>query len=160
MKKFLSAISVTLFWLLWPVMFLYLKFSSVRTRVLLVSNDEVLLVRGWISANHYGLPGGGMHKHETAEAGAVREVAEEVGIVLPESTLQKLATHTHDAFNLKYKAHFFVVQLSEKPAVHRQRFEIMEATWVPIAQAASLVLDQDARYALKRYQPPEQASLL
>src|SRR4051812_17481145 len=83
-SRFFRLLGTIAFWLSWPALWIYLR-GSQRTRVLIVCDEEILLVRGWLSTGQWSLPGGGLHKNEDPVAGAQREVAEEVGISLTAS---------------------------------------------------------------------------
>jgi 8-oxo-dGTP pyrophosphatase MutT (NUDIX family) len=160
MKKLWGWIGTGVFWVLWPVWVVYFKFSGTRSRVLVVCDDEVLLLQGWLGVKEWNLPGGGVKKGETIEAGAVRELAEETGIMINESNLTRLGRRQHNRYGLRYKAEFFVVHLAEKPTLTLSRHEIFAGKWVRLSRVETLALNDDARYALKRYTPTEQASLL
>ena len=61
----------------------WLNFSSnyiQSVRVILVDERRVILVSHWYAPWAWTLPGGGVHKDESPEAAAVREVREEVGL--------------------------------------------------------------------------------
>ena len=52
------------FWLSWPVLWLYLRRGS-RTCLLLVVDGEFLALRGWFGNGDFSMPGGGVHRGET-----------------------------------------------------------------------------------------------
>jgi 8-oxo-dGTP pyrophosphatase MutT (NUDIX family) len=160
MKKLWNWLGNLLFWLLWPALWIHLRYGGVRSRILVVCDGEALFLRGWLSIEKFGLPGGGSKKGESIEAGAVRELEEETGIVVAESSLVKLGTRMHKEKGLHYQARFFTVTLDAKPELKLPWYEIVEARWVNLADTQSLLLNAETLYALKRYQPPEQASLL
>ncbi len=160
MKKIWGGIGLLLFWIMWPFWIVYFRLSRKRSRVLVVFEDEVLLVRSFISLRQWGLPGGGNTKHESPEASAVRELHEETGIEVTETSLQRLGSRNHNRYGIKYRADFFVLQLDEKPILKVGKPELLTAEWATISELAIYNLDDDAFYAIKRYQPPQQASLL
>ena len=161
MRRIWGWIGTGLFWLLWPVWFVYFKFSGRRSRVLVVAGDEVLLVQGWLGTHaEWSLPGGGNAKNETSNSSAVRELYEETGIQTTESGLHELGQRVNTSYGLHYIADFYVLALSEKPKLKLPRIEIVSAVWVPLDETQNYKLDDDARYALKQYRPPEQPSLL
>ena len=122
--------------------------------------EEALFLKGWLNGGKFGLPGGGCKKGETVESSAVRELFEETGIVVNESSLVKLGKRNHTEKGLSYQASFFTVTLNAKPVLKLPWQEIVEARWVKVTDTGELPLNADTEYALKRYQPPEQASLL
>lgn len=160
MKKLWDKIGTLLFFMAWPILWFYLRYGGVRSRVLIICDDQVLLIRGWLNNNKFGLAGGGCKKGEAIETSAVREVYEETGIVIAESSLVKLGSRTHKEKGLQYKARFFLVKLSEKPELKLPWYEIIEARWVNLSEVHNFTLNPETVFALKRYQPSEQASLL
>jgi 8-oxo-dGTP pyrophosphatase MutT (NUDIX family) len=160
MKRIWKTIGSILFWLLWPFWVIYFHFSHVRARVVVVCDEEVLLLQGWLGSNEFNLPGGGLKKGEKPITAAVRELYEETGITVAESSLTKLGSRKHDAYGIKYHADFFCVTLTEKPELKLRRFEILAAAWVPLEQIGEMKLDTDTHSALRRYRPSEQATLL
>ncbi len=160
MKKLLNMVGTGLFWLLWPAWVVYFRFSGNRPRVLVVYGDEVLLVQGWVGSKKWSLPGGGAKRYEKSSAAAVRELREETGIDLPESSLTKLCSYKHATRRLKYSGDLFSVCLPEKPILTLKKMEIWRAEWFVLGEINELIIDNEAQLALRRYRPPEQASLL
>lgn len=153
-------IGTGLFWLLWPVWVVYFRLSGTRSRVLVVVEDEVLLLKGWLGDKKYNLPGGGTKKQESTRSSAIRELYEETGITVAESSLTSIGTQTHKKRGLQYTADYFVLQLPSKPELKLNKLEIFSAAWVGLNNLSTVKLGDDALFALKRYQPLEQASLL
>lgn len=117
------------FWLSWPLLFLFLA-SSRRTRILVVNGNDVLVVRGWLSSGRWGLPGGGLHRGEDPAEGAVRELKEETGIDVKATKLQKLYSgKTKTGHGLRYIVYAYALELGEKPALARQKFELTHLEW-------------------------------
>ena len=160
LKKLWGRIGTVLWWLLWPVWFLYFRNGPLRSRVLVLCGDEVLVVQNWLGPKKFALPGGGCHKNESPLVSAVRELYEETGIGAAESALTRLGSRRHTQYGLRYHAKFFSMQIHDKPTLKLRRPEIFAAVWVPYEQAQVLRLDDEVLYALKRYRPMRQASLL
>ena len=103
MQKLWQGIGIAVFWLAWPGLFVYLRWSE-RTRVLVVAGGEqVLLVKGFLSDGRWSLPGGGLHRHEDKLAGALRELREETGLVLKPEQLTPLASTIFRDRGLQFK---------------------------------------------------------
>jgi 8-oxo-dGTP pyrophosphatase MutT (NUDIX family) len=119
------------FWLGWPVLFVYLRFGY-RTRVLIVNGDEALVVKGWLGSNRWQLPGGGVHRGESSEAGALREIKEETGITLTTKQLAFLEEGVGGTDGLHFRYYGYLVELPKRPIVQRHQLEITEAAWVPV----------------------------
>lgn len=60
----------------------YWKIRKIQTRgvrVMLVCQGKLVLVRHWYNSL-WVMPGGGIHRHETPEQAAIREIKEELGV--------------------------------------------------------------------------------
>jgi len=124
----MKLLSNAFFWVTWPITWLFLH-GSRRSRVLVVADDSVLLVKHWHGTGHWSLPGGGLHRHETPDAGAVRELLEETGIATDVSQLRDLGVTRAKTKGIGYTAYLYAVELPNIPELHLQRFEIMESEW-------------------------------
>ncbi len=160
MKKLWGLVGYGLFWLGWPAWVVYFRFSGTRSRVLVVCNDEVLLVKGWLGTNQWCLPGGGVKKGEQPIAAAVRELCEETGVTTPESNLTQLGSYKHTQHGFNYNAQLFCLRLPQKPQLRMRKGEILDAAWFQLNSAHTLKLDDEARLAIRLYNPLEQRSLL
>jgi 8-oxo-dGTP diphosphatase len=160
MRKIWKLIGIFLFWLLWPAWFIYFRVFPRRTRVLVVWDHKILLVRGWLSNNRYSLPGGGAHRYEDLALAATRELKEETGIEILPAALRKIGTKKITKYGLNYKATYFSVELSSQPILIAARYEISELFWADKKQLKTLKLSPGTIYAINSYQAPEQATLL
>lgn len=108
-------------------------------RVVLVDRDDrVLLIHGHDPARpergwYWFTPGGGLEPGETLAQGAVREVQEETGLVLPEPALGPVVAESRIEFgfeDLLVRQHnrFFVVRVDA--------FEVDTSGWEPAEQRA------------------------
>ena len=66
-----------------------------RATAVVVRGGTVLLVRE-AGVHYFSLPGGGIHKGETAEAAASREIREELGLVA--ARVERLPACDHAGF--------------------------------------------------------------
>ncbi len=130
-KNITNVLGRVLFWVVWPAIWLTIKFGS-RTRVLVIVGNNVLVVKPWLGVGCWTLPGGGLHKSESPVRGAVRELLEETSITISPKKLVGLGKSCGKEFGLKYEYHGFAVVLKDKPALHLQRSELIEATWLPL----------------------------
>jgi 8-oxo-dGTP pyrophosphatase MutT (NUDIX family) len=136
MKALQRILGPLVFWLSWPVAFIYLRLGS-RTRVLIIVEDCVLLVKGRFGLDDWSLPGGGLHRGEAAEEGAVREVVEETGIQLDTEQLQFLYSTRAKTKGLQFNYSCFYVRLTQRPPVKIRLAEIAEAGWVPLQDVSA-----------------------
>lgn len=150
MKKLLAIAGIIAFWLSWPFLYVYLKRGE-RTRVLLVAGDHVLLIRTWHGTGEWSLPGGGARAHEELHDAAVRELEEEVGIVLEPQQLIRLNKKTHSEYKLTFSCHYFYAQLPEQVHARPRLPEVLDVKWVPLAEIGAHRLGPDSKHALSAY---------
>ncbi|HSX15822.1 MAG TPA: NUDIX hydrolase [Candidatus Saccharimonadales bacterium] len=148
MNRLWRRVGTVLSVLAWPALFVYLRIGA-RTRVVVLAEGQVLLVQGWLSRERWQLPGGGLHWREQSEAGAVRETFEETGLQLDPASLRLLQSEWCTAGGLSFYAHFFVVQLKQKPSLPEPHGEIVAMVWVPITEAHTLPVKADVRRGLE-----------
>lgn len=114
-----------------PAIFLYAAASKPRTRMLIIVDEEILVVKNWLGAGNWSLPGGGAHKGEAPITAAIREVQEELGIDLSTLDIQELGHQVSmESTLLKSKYYLYAVTLKQKPQLTLQRLEIMDAKWI------------------------------
>lgn len=151
MRRILKAGGRLAFWGLWPVWFVYFRFSSRRSRVLVVAEGQLLLVRDWLGGSSWGLPGGGAKRSEPIEVSAQRELLEEVGLQIEPNQLRPLGDYLHRKAGLRFRAYFFVLELSEKPQLDRRRREVADMAWYGRTALASVPVNADTEHALAAY---------
>jgi ADP-ribose pyrophosphatase YjhB (NUDIX family) len=117
------------FWLAWPAFYVYLARSE-RTRIVVMYQGRVLVIKNWLSDGRWSLPGGGLHTGEPPVIGAARELCEETGVAVKPEALQLLGGGRYQLHGLHYPFQSFVVMLQEEPELHRQRIEVSEIRWM------------------------------
>lgn len=133
------------FWLSWPLLAVYLRFGK-RTRILVVAEGKVLVVKGWLGSGKWCLPGGGLHRNEKPLDGVLRETKEETGLVLAPSLVKYVDGKRQGANGAYFWCERFIAELEEIPKVKKSGLEIVEVAWVEaseltIASASQDVLD-------------------
>jgi|GEM_PF-2776621 len=116
--------------------------------LLLTHRNEALLVRRakYPQTGKLGIPGGFVDmieengipiRGESLEESAVREVREEIGVIIDDPTSLQYVTSGGNAYD--YNGHlyftsdaFFTHEVSEKPEIIIQKAEIAEAVWVAL----------------------------
>lgn len=138
----------------WIVIFNLKIFTAItkrpRARVLVVNEQgQLLLIRAHISHGKWTLPGGGLERGESAVSAATRELYEETGIRVDESSLQYLATLERPAYDIPFSAPLFLVivkSTSLPSAIHNPR-EIKSIGWFD-RDTLPLPLSTTVTYAL------------
>jgi 8-oxo-dGTP pyrophosphatase MutT (NUDIX family) len=109
------------------------------TQIALWNAGEVLLVRNsYIS--YYSAPGGYMRRNEPAREAAVRELEEEVGIVVSPDKLVPALEVTHDWENKRDHVQIFNLELPARPTIRVDHREVLEASWFTPERALALKL--------------------
>ena len=119
--------------LLWQLKRTFLRVTGWRTRgvkvMLLNPAGELLLIRNTYGRSHlHVLPGGGIHRGETPEAAAAREVREEVAVACERLTLRSV--HRNHAEGKRDTIYFFTGFTTGTPRPNS--FEIEEAGFWPL----------------------------
>jgi 8-oxo-dGTP pyrophosphatase MutT (NUDIX family) len=131
------ALGIGLNWLGTPLLKLYLE-HGVRSRVIIASGDKVLLVQGWLSNGKWMLPGGGLHKNEPPEVGAIREIKEEVGFDVRASNLNELSRGRikDNVYRINYVLYELILPVTIKP--QKQFFELSDCQWFDVDKILSM----------------------
>jgi 8-oxo-dGTP diphosphatase len=140
--KLWKKIGQSAFFLSIPLLHIYLR-AHKRTRVLIVSEGKVLLVKGWLGSGKWILPGGGRHIGESAEQAVIRELREETGITLEPEHLKDVGEAHFARYGLRFTYQQFVAEL---PAVIKptlRQIEIVDATWMPLKELSLSVVEYD-----------------
>lgn len=147
MKKFWQRLGQTVFFASIPLLHLYLRLHK-RTRVLIVAENKALLVKGWIGSGKWILPGGGRHRGESAIDGVVRELREETGIQLPSTKIRDAGEARFVRYGLRFTYQQFIVELPKAITPRVRRFEIADATWMPLVEINEQNADRDVMQLL------------
>lgn len=107
-----------------------------RTRVIIICEDKVLLVKDWLGDGLWDFPGGGLKGNETLDEAAVREVREEVGIILSPKELVNLGTFEVKKDQVLFKIDLFAEAVSSMH-IKKRLIEISEAEWFPLSKLPS-----------------------
>lgn len=146
MKKLWALLGVIAYWLSLPLLHVYLRGTS-RTRVLVTSGTDVLVVKPWLGNGKWILPGGGMHRNEPAKSAALRELREETGIRVTEAEYVRAYVYNEDRLLFNYE--LFTVKLEKKPELKRQLLEIVDIAWVPANKLSKHNANYDVVSALE-----------
>lgn len=126
--KFIERVGAIGFYLAWPAFYVYLRLS-VRTRILVIWQGKILVLKNWLSDGRWSLPGGGTHSGEDVKAGAVRELFEETGLQASVEDLELIGTGECRLHGLHYPFCSYVVRLRTGQMLKRQRIEVSRLEW-------------------------------
>jgi 8-oxo-dGTP pyrophosphatase MutT (NUDIX family) len=134
MKKPRLRFGNIIFWVIWPVIYLYLR-PSHRSRVLVIADNKLLVVMDRLGRREWTIPGGGLHVNEIALNSAVREVGEETGISLERGDLKPLTVNqVIRESGFRYLIDSFWIKLPAPLPIKKQTNEIYAAEWIPIEE--------------------------
>lgn len=150
MRKLVTLIGRVAFWILWPALYVYMR-GSRRTRVLVMHDDEVLVIKHWLGRDFWQLPGGGLHKKEAVLVGAARELLEETGIVAAYADLQYLGAEHAKVAGIPLVQEYVCLTVTVKPQVTMQKIEIRTYAWLHKTDHA-VVASRSLMRALDRLQ--------
>ena len=150
MNKIWKLIGRLTLWVGWPVLWLTLRHSR-RTRVLIIADNQLLVVKGWLGTGQWALPGGGLHKGEVDKAGAIREVKEETGLTLQAKHLKPLYSGRTKRHGLSFDFVCFVTKLPAPTKVSKQLLEITDIAWLDLKDLQPNELTADAQQALSTW---------
>jgi len=141
------------FYVSWPWLWLYFA-SAERARVIIWDDrGRALLVQGkwmlWYDDPGLSLPGGGLRRGEDPAAGAVRELAEELGLKIAPQELRPLGITRIHEHGIAYNAHLFAARLQAAPALHLQHSEIVDAQWYTPKELTKFPLKPEVQRALE-----------
>lgn len=149
MHKGLLAIGQLVHYLAWPFWFVYFRLSTPRSKVVLEVDDEVLLIKNWLSQGEWSLPGGGAHRKEQIEVAAARELYEETSVKIQPDELEFLAYKEVNENKIKVRTNYFKCRLNDKPKIKLRKTEVAEYIWVKKSDIKNLKLSNQTRIGLK-----------
>ena len=140
------------FWLLWPGLFIYFRFSR-RSRLAIVDGNKILLIQDraalWFDDDRWTVPGGGLRWFERPDKGAVRELHEVLGVTVEPGTLRLLWRGKLGEYGLKYRGYFYLAQLPKAAKLSLRASEVAAAKWHVIDSLQPHELSLEAYRALR-----------
>lgn len=101
------------------------------------SRGQVLLVRNSY-VPYYSAPGGYVRPAESGRDAALRELLEEIGVTVRPEDLELALDVTHDWEGKRDHVQIFNLRVAERPAVHIDHREVIEAAWFDPKQVLQL----------------------
>jgi 8-oxo-dGTP diphosphatase len=134
MRQFLRFIGMVVYFCAWPFWMIYFRGQG-RTRILVFQEGKLLVIKNWLGDNRWQLPGGGMHRHESALDGAIRELREETSLDLDPRQLQDVGKGEHHRYGISFDFQVFITKVAVVPSkIRAQRIEVAELAWLPLDQ--------------------------
>ena len=148
---FWSGIGRLLYFVTWPGIWLVVKCTPPRTRVVIVHDGQVLVLRDWLGTGQWGLPGGGLHRGEDSRIGAVRETREETGIELNPEKLHPLGEFRMQSSGMTINYQAFYIELPKKPIVRVDGKEVVDYQWLNIDKLDKSNLSTSAKTIISTF---------
>lgn len=152
MNKVVQRTGIVAFWIGWPGLWLLSRFGKHRTRVIVICGQQVLIVKDWIGAGKFSLPGGGLKLGEDPKTCALRELKEETGIELKPTQLKDFGDFNNLVQSgMKFHCKAFYAVLTSKPELKLQHLEIVEAKWIPLKKMGDYNINPAALKILQAF---------
>ncbi len=120
-----------LFWILWPLVWLYAPLTR-RVRVVIVRHSgETLLLKNWFGPGFWQLPGGGIKFGESVKQAAIREIKEELGVDLTTVSVLNAEPVLCRQFGLLMRYHYVVSSVSSDQVV-KLGHDVQTYTWAQV----------------------------
>lgn len=137
-----------LYYITWPGIWLVVRLTPPRTRVVVTCEDKILLTKDWLGSGHWSLPGGGLRRGEPADVGAVRELLEETGVVASPGDLTKFMTLEPSGIKRASRLICFHLRLRKAPAVSAHQLQILDCVWATSTQLDSMKVSSTSKKIL------------
>lgn len=151
MNKLWRKSGTVAFWLSYPLLQIYLRIGW-RTRVLVICDGDLLVVKGWLGDGRgWQLPGGGAHRGEPQAEAACRELYEEAGVKVKPTDLKLLYQGRSTQYGLSFRYSCYAVVLAKKPTLRKQAWEITEIDWLPLEEVTKDNVSQVTHQAVQAW---------
>lgn len=124
--------------------------KTVKSRLIAMHKDKVLVLRKVGGPLRYTLPGGVKKKKETESETLVREVGEEIKLKLSEAQLSFYLSHTKKGKMGNMVKNYFLVQMKPRAIKVKEKYKFEEALWLEWKEALPF-MDKMDRMAVRSY---------
>jgi len=122
----------------------------IKSRLIAVHKDKVLVLRKVERPLRYTLPGGVKKKKETESETLIREVGEEIKLKLSNSQFDFYLSHIKKGKFQSVQKNYYLVQLKPKPIKVKEKHKFEEALWLEWKEALPF-MDKMDRMAVRSY---------
>jgi ADP-ribose pyrophosphatase YjhB (NUDIX family) len=122
----------------------------VKSRLIAVHKDKVLVLKKVGSPLRYTLPGGVKKRKETESETLIREVGEEIKLKLKEEHFDFYLSHIRKGKFETVIKNYYLVALEPKPIKVKEKHKFEEALWLEWKEALPF-MDKMDRMAVRSY---------
>ena len=143
--------------LAYQVMRIYWAVRRPRTHGALVAiwvDQRILLIRNSY-VSYYSLPGGYVKSGETGLDAAVRELREEIGLIVPSSDLRPSVDEHHDWHGKREWLQIYELHVEQEPKVKVDNREVVSAAFYTPIEALKLELYPPLRKHIEQKMQPQ-----
>ena len=124
--------------------------KTIKSRLIAVHGDEVLVLKKLGSPLRYTLPGGIRKPKETAGETLVREVGEEIKLKLSEKQFTFLFSLKKKEKRDRQVKHYFLLEMEAEPIKVREKHKFERALWLEWREALPF-MDKMDRKAIRSH---------
>lgn len=124
--------------------------KTVKSRLIAIHKDKVLVLRKVGTPLRYTLPGGVKKRKETESETLVREVGEEIKLKLSEEQLSFYLSHIKKGKMETMVKNYFLVPMKSRAIKVKEKYKFEEALWLEWKEALPF-MDKMDRMAVRSY---------
>ena len=119
--------------------------KTVKSRLIAVYGDKVLVLKKVGDPLRYTLPGGAKKAKESPAGTLIREVREEIKLKLAEAQIEFLFSQTKKGNGGHHLKHYFLIELEQAPIKVREKDKFEAALWLEWKEALPFMDKMDRK---------------